>query len=93
MQIQACQVVEAAYAQGAAQKRAPFREEHLDRVAKLIDSGAVVLAGAVDDMSASLIVFALETEDAVRAVVESDVYWRNGIWTGYKIRKLNRVVP
>jgi uncharacterized protein len=85
-------VVEAAYAEGAADKRAPFREEHLDRVAKLCNEGALVLAGAFADMSASLLVFAVESEDAVRAIVETDVYWRNRIWTDYTVRRLNRVV-
>lgn len=93
MNITTSHVVEATYVEGAADKRAPFREEHLERVGKLIDAGAVLVAGALADMSASLIVFAIEGEDAVRAVVESDVYWVNGIWTDYTVRKLNRVTP
>lgn len=93
MNIQTCHVVEATYAEGAAEKRAPYREGHLERVAKLIDAGAVVVAGALADMSASLLILAVEGEDAVRAVIESDVYWENGIWTDYTVRKLNRVTP
>lgn len=93
MNIETCYVVEAAYVEGAAEKRGPYRQEHLDRVGKLIEAGAVVVAGALADMSASLLVLAVESEDAVRAVVESDVYWQNGIWTGYTVRKLNRVTP
>lgn len=93
MEIQSCHVVEAKYVEGAADRRSPFREEHLERIGKLIDAGAVVVAGALGDMSASLMIFSVEGEDAVRAVVESDVYWKNGIWTDYTIRKLNRVVP
>lgn len=93
MNIQTCHVVEATYAEGAAEKRAPYREEHLQRVAKLIDAGAVVVAGALADMSASLLILAIEGEDAVRAVIESDIYWENGIWTDYTVRKLNRVTP
>jgi len=91
--IQTCHVVEATYAEGAAEKRAPYREEHLQRVAKLVDAGAVVVAGALADMSASLLILAIEGEDAVRAVIESDIYWENGIWTDYTVRKLNRVTP
>jgi hypothetical protein len=90
-QIRTSYVVEASYAEGAADKRAPFRAEHLDRVGKLHQEGALVLGGAFADMSASLLVFAVESEDAVRAIVETDVYWRNGIWTGYTVRRLNRV--
>lgn len=84
-------VVEAAYAEDAAVGREPFRAEHLDRVGKLSREGALVLAGAFADMSASLLVFAVGSEEAVRAIVETDVYWRNGIWTGYTVRRLNRV--
>jgi uncharacterized protein len=93
MNITTCHVVEAAYVEGAAEKRGPYREEHLERVGKLIDAGAVVVAGALADMSASLLVLDIEGEDAVRAVIESDVYWINGVWTGYTVRKLNRVTP
>jgi uncharacterized protein YciI len=87
-----CYVVEAPYAAGVAEKRAPFREAHLARLAMLSDEGALVMAGAYDDLSGSLLVFALASEDAVAAIVETDVYWKNRVWTSYKIRKLNRVL-
>lgn len=93
MNIETCHVVTANYCDGAAEKRAPYREEHLERVAKLIDAGAVIVAGALGDMSASLLVLNIEGEDAVRAVVEADVYWKHGIWTDYEVKRLNRVVP
>ncbi len=85
-------VAEVQYAPDATERRVPVREEHLTRIAKLIDEGAIVLAGAYDDMSATLLVFNLRSEDAVKAIIESDVYWRSGVWTGYEIRKLNRLV-
>lgn len=91
-EIRPCFLVEAVYVEGAAEKRAPFREEHLSRVEKLIREGALLLAGAMNDMSHSLLVFNVESEDAARAVIESDVYWRNGVWTDYSVKKLNRVV-
>jgi uncharacterized protein YciI len=84
-------VVEADYGEDAAQRREPFREEHLERVRKLGREGALVLAGGFDDMRTSLLVFDLADEQAVAAVIESDVYWREGIWTGYRVRKLNSV--
>ena len=87
-----CYVAECLYARDAAQKRAPFREAHLARVAMLSDEGALLLVGAFDDMSASLLVFAVESEDAATAIIESDVYWKNKVWTSYKIRRLNRVI-
>jgi uncharacterized protein YciI len=85
-------VVEAKYVEGAAEKRAPYRKEHLERIGKLQREGVVPVAGALADMSASLMVLDVEYEESVKAIVESDVYWRNGIWTYYSMRKLNRVV-
>jgi uncharacterized protein len=87
-----CFVVEASYAPDAAESRKPHREAHLDRVRKLADEGVVLLAGAFEDLSASLLVFQVESEDAVRAVIESDVYLKEGVWTEYKVKRMTRVV-
>jgi uncharacterized protein YciI len=87
-----CYVAECFYAKDAADKRAPFREAHLARLGMLSDEGALLLAGAFDDLSASLLVLAVQSEEAVAAIVETDVYWKNKIWISYKIRRLNRVI-
>ena len=91
-EIKGCFVVEPTYAEGAADKRAPFRQEHLERVGKLQREGVMLVAGAFEDMSASLLVLDVSSEEAAAAIVESDTYWHNGIWTDYSVRKLNRVV-
>lgn len=85
-------VVEADYVEGAADRREPHRQEHLERVRKLGRQGALVLGGGFEDMKSALLVFSLTDEQAVADIIESDVYWREGIWTDYRIRKLN-VVP
>lgn len=87
-----CFVVEAEYAGGAAEKRKPHREQHLERLRKLAAEGAVVVAGAFEDMSASLLMFELESEDAVRAIVETDIYMKEGVWARFKIKKLMRAI-
>jgi uncharacterized protein YciI len=84
-------VVEATYVEGARDKRGPYREEHLSRMGKLYREGVVLVAGALTDMSASVFVLNVEGEESARAIVETDIYWRNGIWTDFTIRKLNRV--
>jgi uncharacterized protein len=91
-EITTCYVVEATLVEGAAEKRVPYRENHLERISKLAAEGVVGAAGAFDDMSASLLLFAVESEEAAAAIIETDVYFREGIWTGYTIRKMNRVV-
>ncbi|MDQ4148487.1 MAG: YciI family protein [Actinomycetota bacterium] len=86
-----CHIVEATYVEGVAEKRTPYRQEHLDRMQKLYDEGVVLVAGALADLSASVLVLAVESERAARRIAETDVYWRNGIWTSLQIRQLNRV--
>jgi uncharacterized protein YciI len=43
-------------------------------------------------MSGSLLLIKAESEQAALEVVEQDVYWRTGVWTGFRIRSLGRVV-
>ncbi|HYY43678.1 MAG TPA: YciI family protein [Actinomycetota bacterium] len=84
-------VVEALYAPDARERRGLLRREHLDRLEKLAVEGSLVVAGAFEDLSASLLVFDLQSEESVRMVIETDVYWRNKIWTDYTVRRFNRV--
>ena len=85
-------VAEATYAKDAARARAPHREAHLSRLAMLYDEGALLFAGAFDDLKGSLLVMAVGSEDAARAIVETDVYWKNKVWTGYTVRRINAVI-
>lgn len=89
--IQVCHVVTAEYAPNAATAREPFRAEHLERLSKLFEEGALVMAGPFDDMSATMLVLAVETPEAAEAIVKTDIYFKKGIWTGFSMRKLNRV--
>lgn len=93
MQIQQVYVAEAALSADAAERRAPVRAEHLERLNRLISQEVVQAAGAFDDLSASLLVLHVIDEQAAREIIEDDIYWRTGVWTGVTIRRLNRVVP
>ncbi|MGH2719370.1 MAG: YciI family protein, partial [Actinomycetota bacterium] len=62
--IEPCFVVEATYAKDAAERRKPHRQAHLDRLAMLNDEGALLMAGAFDDLSASFLAFAVGSEEA-----------------------------
>ena len=84
-------LAEGTYTEDAVTKREPFREEHMERIKKLIDEGAVVLAAGFDDLSGSMLVIKVETDEAAKAIMESDIYWKKGIWTDYRIRKVNTV--
>lgn len=93
VQIQPAFVVEPVYAPDAAERREPVRAEHLAAVRRRLEDGTLIAAGAYDDMSASLLIVATDDEQQALRVVHEDVYWREGVWTDVKIRRLNRVLP
>lgn len=69
----------------AAVRRAPYRQAHLAHVRSLVDDGTAVIAGAVADLSVSVLVLRVGDERAARAVMVQDPYWRNGIWTSLDV--------
>jgi uncharacterized protein YciI len=85
-------VVEATYGRDAAERRAAVRAEHLARMAELRAAGAIVEVGGYSDMSGSLLLVRLPSEEAVSALVRADVYFRTGIWTAFRVRALGRLV-
>ena len=84
-------LAEGTYALDAVTKREPFRQEHMQRIKKLIDEGAVEVAAGFEDLSGSMLIIKVKTDEAARAIVESDIYWKKGVWTDYRIRKVNIV--
>jgi uncharacterized protein YciI len=90
--IESTWVVEAAYAPDATERRPAVRSEHLARVAKLRDAGTIIEAGGFSDMSGSLFLIRASSEAAALEILEEDVYRRTGIWTGFRVRPMGRVV-
>ena len=84
--------VEATYAPDAPEKRAPVRAEHLSRMIALRDAGVVVEVGGYMDWSGSLILLRAPDEEAALEIVRADVYWRSGVWSDAKARRLGRAV-
>jgi uncharacterized protein YciI len=85
-------VVEANYAADAAERRKAVRAEHLARVAKLREAGTIIEVGGFADMSGSLILIRVPGEEEALAIARADVYFRSGVWTGFRIRALHRLV-
>jgi uncharacterized protein YciI len=85
-------VVETTYSPDVEELRPPVRPEHLGRIADLRDAGVIIDAGAFADMSGSLILIRAASEEAAMAIIESDVYFRAGVWNSCRIRALGRVV-
>lgn len=84
-------VIEAAYAQDAAETRPPHRPAHLARVAALRSAGVIIEAGAYPDLSGSLMLVRAADADAALAIAREDVYMREGVWVEARVRAFARV--
>jgi uncharacterized protein len=73
------------YCDDVVEKRAPYRQAHLDRLSALKEAGAVVTIGPTKDLTRVFGVYEADDEAAVRQLVEEDPYWLNGIWTEYDV--------
>lgn len=89
--IESIWVAEATLAADAAERRPAVRSEHLTRLAWLRAAGTVLEAGAFADMSASLLLVRAASEEAVSKLVRDDVYYRSGVWSGFRVRAFGRM--
>jgi len=84
-------VIEAAYGPDAAERRAPVRYEHIERLGRLRAEGTILEVGGYLDMGGSLVLIRADSEEEALAIVRADVYTRTGVWTGFRARQLGRV--
>jgi uncharacterized protein len=75
------------YCADVLEKRAPFRQAHLDGLAKQKADGVLVTIGPTQDLSQVFGIYEAESEAIVRQLVEADPYWQNGVWTMYEIKE------
>lgn len=73
------------YCEDVLAKRAPFRQAHLDGLAQQKESGVLVTIGPTKDVTKVFAIYEAPDEGTVRALVEGDPYWQNGIWTSYDV--------
>ncbi|HEY9627671.1 MAG TPA: YciI family protein [Coleofasciculaceae cyanobacterium] len=73
------------YCPDVLEKRAPYRQAHLDRLAELKAAGSLITIGPTKDLTRVFAVYEAVDEAAARQLVEADPYWQNGIWTEYEI--------
>lgn len=69
------------------EKRAPYRQAHLDGLAKQKAAGVLVTIGPTQDLTKCFAIYEADNEATVRQLVESDPYWQNGIWTDYEVKE------
>lgn len=73
------------YCDNALELRTPFRDEHLSRLADLKEAGTLITLGPTETSSHVFGIFEAESQQEVEALVKSDIYWREGIWTAVEI--------
>ena len=75
------------------EKRAPYREEHLELVQQAHENGDIVMAGALDEPAdGAVLIFKGDTPEAAKAFVQKDPYVKNGLIRHWEIRPWNVVV-
>lgn len=75
------------YCENVLERRASYRQDHLDRLAELKQAGNLMTLGPTKDAEKVFGVYEASDEAAARKLVEDDPYWQNGIWTNYEIRE------
>ncbi len=81
------------FVENAADRRAPYREAHLAHLRELHESGRLLLGGALmEPMDSGLLVFRASNPAEIEALLATDSYAVNGIWTKMVIREWNVVV-
>jgi uncharacterized protein YciI len=81
-----------AYVDDVLDRRGPFREAHLARVASERDAGRVVMAGALGDPPhGAAIVFTGVDDEQIEEFARGDPYVDAGLVTGWRIEVWNVV--
>jgi uncharacterized protein YciI len=76
-----------------AERRTPFREEHLKLVREAFGRGEIVMAGALGDPpDGTLFVFRVGDCSVVERFARNDPYVTNGLITNWRVRPWNVVV-
>jgi hypothetical protein len=75
------------YCDDVLEKRAPYRQAHLDGLAKQKEAGILVTIGPTKDLTKVFGIYEAGSEAIVRELIEADPYWKNGVWTEYDIKE------
>tara|TARA_Y100001968_G_scaffold132099_1_gene120557 strand:- start:260 stop:529 length:270 start_codon:yes stop_codon:yes gene_type:complete len=73
------------YCKDALKKRIPFREEHLQRLSSLKKEGILITLGPTKCNRYVFGIFKSEGIEYIRSLIKEDIYWREGIWTGFEV--------
>ncbi|EME44769.1 hypothetical protein DOTSEDRAFT_44888 [Dothistroma septosporum NZE10] len=81
---------------GKLEERMKVRPQHLEAIGPRVQAGQIVLGGASLDepvkegspikINGSVLMAEADTEEEVRKIVESDIYYKSGVWDAAKIQ-------
>jgi uncharacterized protein YciI len=75
-----------------AERRQPYRQEHLALAGQAHREGRLLLAGALKPADGALLIFRADTATAVEAFAQSDPYVRHGLVTEWRVREWTVVI-
>ena len=75
------------YCDDVMEKRAPFRQDHLDGLAAQKESGVLVTLGPTKDVTKFFAIYDAADEATVRQLIEGDSYWKGNVWTEYSVKE------
>ena len=75
------------YCDNVEEKRAPYRQAHLDGLKAQKEDGILLTIGPTKDLKQVFALYDAPNEKTVQELVENDPYWQNGIWTEYQIKE------
>lgn len=75
------------YCADVLEKRAPYRQAHLDGLAAQKEAKILITIGPTKDLTKVFGIYQAETEASVRQLIEADPYWQHGIWTEYDVQE------
>ena len=73
-------------------RRAPVRQAHIERLARLRAGGALVAGGPDPAGRIAELFYRVPDSETLRAIIEEDPYHRAGAWTGYVPRSFETFV-
>jgi uncharacterized protein YciI len=75
------------YCEDVLEKRAPYRQAHLDGLARQKAEGILLTIGPTKDLTQCFGIYEAADEATVRQIIEADPYWQHGIWTEYDVKE------
>ena len=77
------------YVEGMLERRAPYREAHLERIDAEREAGRILASGPYDPPTGALIFFADAEREPIEAFAEQDPYAQAGLISAWRVERWN----